>query len=240
MARKSLDHRYFIRDGYESNAARSADPSLPYWSDRRVEASALFQYSTYKEAASLMRRIASPRVLDLGCGTARKAARLLIPNCGFYLGIDQPAAVEYCRANITASNAEFQVGDLEAPGLSVAQPFDVIICADVIEHLISPGRLLAFAVAALAPGGYLVVSTPERDVLHGRNVLRPPNPDHVREWNRAELRQLLTSFGLVIRTLRLAPQFRLSASKIGVTLLRGQLRRPLGYWGCQVATCTKG
>jgi SAM-dependent methyltransferase len=239
MADALPETRYFIRAGYLENPARSAAPDQDYWNARRIEASRLFQYGTYRHARTLLRGRNNARVLDLGCGTALKAAELLIPNCEYYCGMDQLSAVEYSRKMITASNAEFRVDDLESPRAAFDAPFDLIVCADVIEHLQRPEALIRYAASQLSATGRLVVSTPERDVVHGPDVTRSPNLDHVREWNRAELREFLTWCGLEVRSLRLAPQFRLSLSHAGRRLMRGQLRRLRAYWGCQVATCSR-
>ena len=239
MAEALPETRYFIRAGYLENPARSAAPDQDYWNARRIEASRLFQYRTYQHARALLRGRRNARVLDLGCGTALKAAELLIPNCAYYCGIDQLSAVEYCVKMIPASNAEFRVDDLESPRSRFDSPFDLIACADVIEHLQRPEGLIRYAASQLSSGGRLVVSTPERDVVHGPGATRSPNLDHVREWNRAELREFLTWCGLEVRSLRLAPQFRASFSHAGRRLMRGQLRRIRAYWGCQVAICSR-
>jgi SAM-dependent methyltransferase len=168
-----------------------------------------------------------------------KAAELLIPDCAFYCGLDQRSAVDYCRKTIAAKHAEFRVEDLESPASRFDAPFDVIVCADVIEHLAHPERLLRYAAALLADGGRLIVSTPERDVMHGRDVLVSPNPEHVREWNRAELGAFMRACGLRVLDLRLAPQFRLAFTATGLNLLKNQLSNPRSYLGCQVALCAR-
>jgi SAM-dependent methyltransferase len=231
--------RFFIRPDYVPNAVKSASPDQEYWTERRIETSTLFQYSVYAHAARLLRRTRNARVLDIGCGTARKAQRLLIPSCAYYRGVDQGSAIDYCKRVNHAPNAEFVVDDLEAPARRDGGPYDLVICADVIEHLGDPRGLLRYAHDMLASRGTLVISTPERDVMHGRGITRSPNPEHVREWNREEFAQLLVSHGFKIRSHRLAPQFRMRLSRVSLKLVRGQMHRPVGYWGCQIATCSK-
>lgn len=46
-------------------------------------------------------------------------------------------------------------------------PFDLITITDVLEHLEDPRACLAAARQRLAPGGVIVVSTPNRRSLHG-------------------------------------------------------------------------
>ncbi len=206
---------YFIKPGYRPNEVRGPSVDTEYWNARRIQRSGYFQYGTYRIARRLLRGVQAARVLDLGCGTGVKAAELLIPHCAYYCGLDQRSAVDYCRKTIAAKHAEFRVEDLESPVSRFDAPFDVIVCADVIEHLAHPERLLRYAAALLAEGGRLIVSTPERDVMHGRDVLVSPNPEHVREWNRAELGAFMRACGLRVLDLRLAPQFRLALTATG-------------------------
>jgi SAM-dependent methyltransferase len=82
--------------------------------------------------------------------------------------------------------------------------FRLVLCADVIEHLtLNPGHLLYEAGRVLAPGGALVVSTPNaaaaRKTAHhvrGRTVHwhysgHGPTGRHNREYTASELRALL-------------------------------------------------
>lgn len=87
--------------------------------------------------------------------------------------------------------------------------YDVIVMAEVIEHLhTAPQLVLAFLATLLAPRGLLIIQTPNAadlsrriKLLIGRNPtemirLDPTNPGHFREYTRAELRQLAASAGL--------------------------------------------
>lgn len=47
-----------------------------------------------------------------------------------------------------------------SPGLAFDRTFDVIVCADILEHLASPESLLPAVGGWLAPGGLLLVSLP--------------------------------------------------------------------------------
>jgi SAM-dependent methyltransferase len=240
MPELTRDAAHFLPADYHPNQARTADPASTYWTPRRVETSTLFQYAVYKEARAMLRRTSGARVLDIGCGTARKAAELVIPYCAHYVGLDQESAIAYCRSTILAGNAEFRAASLDHLSPLQGPAFDLVVCADVIEHLEDPFTVMAAARHAIRDGGRLLLSTPERDVLHGSAARRPENPDHVREWNRRELRDYLASMGLTVLHMHLAPQFRFTLSRAGIRLARGALRHPRAYWGCQVALCAAG
>ena len=73
-------------------------------------------------------------------------------------------AEQYC--------AKVIIGDVEGLDLdSVVEisSFDVILCGDVLEHLINPGLLLKNIRKFLKPGGYLVISLP--NFFHGDVLL---------------------------------------------------------------------
>ena len=65
---------------------------------------------------------------------------------------------------------------------------DVVICADVIEHLVDPDELIQFIKNLKFT--FLVLSTPDRSLMYKRwqrGYYGPPrNPAHVREWTRYE------------------------------------------------------
>jgi glycosyltransferase involved in cell wall biosynthesis len=95
------------------------------------------------------------RILDLGCSSGELGARLR--KLGHHvIGVD---AAEL--PGVREAVDEFVEADLAA-GLpsSLSGPFDIVIAADVLEHLPRPERLLAQARECLAPGGSVVVSIP--------------------------------------------------------------------------------
>jgi SAM-dependent methyltransferase len=105
----------------------------------------------------------------------------------------------------------FDLNDASDPARWPTLParYDVITYCEVVEHLYtSPVHSLSFLGAALAPGGYLLVTTPNGIALHrrlrllmGRNpqeLIREDlsNPGHYREYAREELIALAERAGL--------------------------------------------
>ena len=72
----------------------------------------------------------------------------------------------------------------------------VIVCADVIEHLVRPEILLRNIRAALDQADAAILSTPERSLTWGaRHTGPPPNVAHIREWDLREFSAFLASEG---------------------------------------------
>ena len=99
------------------------------------------------------------RLLDIGCGNGALSARLAqagmkVTGIDFTLsGID--------RARGSFPDLEFAAHDITEPlPPELRGRFDVVVSAEVIEHLFLPRGLFACAHEALAPGGTLIVTTP--------------------------------------------------------------------------------
>lgn len=108
-------------------------------------------------------RLRPGRLLDVGC------------SCGYFLEVAAAAGfdvhgVEFSRSAIDAAvpdvRSRIVEGTLEQAAPS--GPFDVISAFDLLEHVHDPRGFLAQCRSLLAPGGTLVVSTPDTD-----HVLRP-------------------------------------------------------------------
>lgn len=98
-------------------------------------------------------------VLDLGCGDGSLSK--LIAQVGYnVIGIeDSPSGVASARQN--APNLEFiQASIYNLPSTVTQQQFDIVIAAEVIEHLLYPRELLRAAKQCLKPGGTLILTTP--------------------------------------------------------------------------------
>src|SRR3546814_1152549 len=79
-------------------------------------------------------------------------------------GIDQASAIAYCREHYRFGT--WHVGNLADPSAELQElKADLVVCADVIEHLSHPEVLLAYLEARVTPAGYILLSTPERDAL---------------------------------------------------------------------------
>jgi 2-polyprenyl-3-methyl-5-hydroxy-6-metoxy-1,4-benzoquinol methylase len=114
------------------------------------------------------------RVLDIGCGTGTWAPTLRAK------GAQQIVGVEF--ATEAANRAELLYDRLVREPVETidlrdlgGEPFDTIIVADVIEHLVDPWRELRRWTDWVIPAGQLVISVPNlrhfrvvRSLLQGR------------------------------------------------------------------------
>lgn len=111
-------------------------------------------------AARIARRVGNgQRVLELGCGYGVISRQLSRGQGCQVTGVELDAgSAEQARPYLDA----LYVGTLEGEDWlrAVHAEYDVIVCADVIEHLRDPAHTLAQLMTVLAPGGRLVASVP--------------------------------------------------------------------------------
>lgn len=131
-------------------------------------------------------------VLDLGCGCGYGTHMLATGGARSAFGVDiSPEAIDYSRANYRAPNLSFEVMDVTSLKFADAS-VNVVVCLEVFEHVEDQEALLKEAVRVLAPGGTLILSTPNKLVWSpGRE--RPINPWHVREFERGEFGRMVES-----------------------------------------------
>ena len=125
-------------------------------------------------------RAAGRTVLDAGCGEGYGAA-LVAEVAARVVGIDRAEAVRVAAARHGGPRLEFRAGDLARLEEVVQERFDVVLSFQVIEHLADPGSFLRALAARVAPGGELLVTTPNRLMTVSEN------PYHLREWTAPEL-----------------------------------------------------
>lgn len=201
---------FFLPRGYRQQPVAfthddaRADGEPEYWNPERVAAAAKYQYHVYRWAAEIIRDRNLRSVLDVGCGPGIKLGRLIAPRCSDIEGIDQPSAVAAAAA--AGSPGKYTCVDLERPGEVMPwRTFDLIICADVLEHLIDPDPCMDLIRRFSGPRTVIVVSTPDRTRLHGRECMESTKPEHVREWAMSEFERYVESRGVSIEDSRVFP-----------------------------------
>ncbi len=144
-------------------------------------------------------------VLDVGCG-AGHLGRLLRARGHHVTGIELvPEVADRARQVLD----RVEVGDVEADGFPFGPgSFDAVLCADVLEHLFDPWRVLREAANLLSEGGLVIASIPNlqnwdvlRRLVRGRWQYRErgiTDFGHVRFFTRQTIEGLFAQAGLTI------------------------------------------
>ncbi|WP_031230265.1 class I SAM-dependent methyltransferase [Streptomyces niveus] len=187
---------YFIRAGY-----RSRD-SVEYFADETDDAT-VWQPDVYPYAAARAEQLGCDALIDIGCGRAGKLAALTSVHPAWsFVGVDFGENLHWCRANHRFG--EWIEADLETtrdlPLASAVVKRSLVVCSDVVEHVLDPRPLLALVRGLLAAGSPgAAFSTPAREFRSGYETAGPPrNPSHVREWASDEFQALLRASGFEI------------------------------------------
>lgn len=191
---KEIPEGFFIKPGY---VARQFGV---YFEDSMADSTGIVhQPDVYALAGYLGRRFGCTHILDIGCGRALKLVSLY-PEFEV-VGVDYGSNIDFCRAHY--SFGQWLSQDLEKPLSGLLAPevltSTLVVCCDVIEHLVDPSGLLRTLRHCLEHAPVALLSTPERDLVRGVNDIGPPaNPAHVREWTLSELTHLIEAFSLDI------------------------------------------
>lgn len=118
------------------------------------------------------------RALDAGCGVGHNA--FLLRELGYRVTAADASDYAIQRARERAvqtgtSGVEWRVVDFDRDRLP--GEFDLVICWEVIEHVRDPRAVLEKLYGALAPGGVLVITTPNAFGL--THLLGPCDPTHI-------------------------------------------------------------
>lgn len=161
------------------------------------------------------RTLQGKRILNLGCGTGNDAWYLTRENS--VIGLD------YAESGLVIGQRhglQGVTGDLNlCPALPFAdRSFDVIICKDILEHLLEPQAALKEARRVLKDDGYIVISVPNHfylplrlRILFGKGLIwKCMGGDHSErydEWNYMHIRFFTyKGFQRFLQTAGLCPQ----------------------------------
>ena len=105
--------------------------------------------------------VAEPRILDLGCGAGWLSAILGL--FGPTVGVDlSESAIQSAQERYP--HVQFLQADL-FDWEFLPDAFDIVVSQEVIEHVEDQARYLHIAWDALRPGGYLILTTPNKSTM---------------------------------------------------------------------------
>jgi 2-polyprenyl-6-hydroxyphenyl methylase/3-demethylubiquinone-9 3-methyltransferase len=148
--------------------------------------------------------LAGKRALDLGCGAGLLSEPLARLGAAV-TGLDAAAenvAVARAHAEGQGLGIDYRHGGIEMLG---GETFDLIVSMEVVEHVADTRAFIAGIAKALAPGGLVILSTPNRTPLSklalitlGEGLGMVPKGTH--DWSKLltpdELGALLADVGL--------------------------------------------
>ena len=160
-----------------------------------------------RSSLSVIAALVAPgsRVLDVGTGSGALGRHLRGQRRCEVDGVTLSAAE---RDAASPAYDRLVVADLEDPAWATRfadRRYDVIVCADVLEHLREPARVLRACAGLLRDGGWLLASVPNvayaglvAELMHGRWTYGAEgllDRTHLRFFTRASFRRLLEDEG---------------------------------------------
>jgi SAM-dependent methyltransferase len=134
--------------------------------------------------------------------------------------------------------------ELNAPAVEGDASYDLVVAAEVIEHLHrAPALVLDWLAGWLRPEGWIILQTPNAVALHkrvrmlaGRNPIEPirvdaANPGHFHEYTLGELRDAAAAAGLEVGGWQAANYFGSSRAYAALgRVLPASLRHGVTMW----------
>ena len=138
-----------------------------------------WQQEVYAKALEYAEKDNLNTIIDFGCGSAYKLKKYF--NDYQTTGIDISPTYEFLKKTYPKDNW-LNFGDFDMASLSG----DIVICSDVIEHVLDPDVLLN-NIKKIKNVKYIFISTPDRNLIYSERFGPPYNPSHIREWTFEEL-----------------------------------------------------
>ena len=177
----SVNNRYCIKESYVHRK------KYVHFDDTQQEDA--WQLEVYLHALGLMKKHKLTSVADLGCGSGYK----LVTYLGEYntIGLELNVNLDVLKKKYpqrTWLESNFEINH----NIRV----DILICSDVIEHIVNPDELIDYI--NKIDFKYLILSTPERDLVYEENSEfhkgPPRNLTHQREWSFSEFNEYIGKY----------------------------------------------
>jgi 2-polyprenyl-3-methyl-5-hydroxy-6-metoxy-1,4-benzoquinol methylase len=169
------------------------------------------------------------KVLEVGCGRGsflRKLSEKGIAVVGLELNEE---AVKYCLGNKLAVYRQ----DLADHAGQNRNKYEAVCLFQVLEHIAQPLECLLSAIAALKPGGKLIISVPNNDGFIKNDPLNLLNlpPHHFGLWGKQSLESLAGILPVRLKSIRFEPLARYHVRYYFEVLIGNRLVRDHGIIG---------
>ena len=157
--------------------------------------------------------LSGKRVLDVGCGGGI-LSEAMVKQGATVVGIDAARApIEVAKLHRLESNlwAEYEISTVEELEATSPEPFDVITCLEMLEHVPNPGSVIRSCKNLLKQDGHLFLSTINRNpksyifAIVGAEYLLKMLPKGTHDYEKlitpSELSNFCRSAGLRIQDL---------------------------------------
>jgi len=169
----------------------------------------LLHIATYEYAKNFVK---NKTVLDFGCGSGY-GTEMLSKNAAKVTGVDiSKEAVDYAKNNYNSDNLDFKtISEL------TDEKFDVITSFQVIEHVPNDIEYVTKLKKFLNPGGYLLISTPDKKHRLFNHIQKPWNIFHLKEYTPKSLENLLKKHFSKVEILKIGSESDLVLAEISRT-----------------------
>ncbi len=173
---------FYIHDGYNHRS------EFYHFDDTKLADE--WQDEVYKHARGMAFFHDCKSVFDIGCGSGFKLVKYF-SNLNA-VGAEREPTLSFLRSKYPSRTW------VESDFSKVPGNIDMVLCADVIEHLLNPNELLEY-VQRINPK-WLVISTPDQLLRKSEGREGPPrNCCPIREWNMQEFYRYLSDYFFVVQ-----------------------------------------
>jgi len=165
----------------------------PYEESRRDERGIKEHLDRYNFALKFL--TGKETVIDAACGSGY-GSEILSSGAKKVIGLEiSNHAIEYAKRYHFKENVEFCKADLNQKIDLPDNYSDVIISFETLEHITNQENMLLEFKRLLKPGGFLIISTPDKNLISGG--FESDNPFHIKELTKIEFINLLRRFFVI-------------------------------------------
>jgi len=147
-----------------------------------------WQLEVYLHAQKIMEINNYSNIIDIGCGSGFKLVKYLKQYN--IIGIETEPCYSYLKDKYP-DRKWILSGEPEKNFINFSDETDLIICSDVIEHILDPDILINFINNFNFKK--LIISTPDQSFT-SPSLGPPRNKAHVREWNYENFKKYLSKY----------------------------------------------